>query len=146
MPGRAKRYRSLSEFYDLLELPRVPEPRGSLTFIEGTRHVPFAIARVYYLYDLPHSAIRAGHAHHQLTQLIIAAAGSFDAKLDNGFEQATIRLDRPDQGLLLRPMVWLTISAFSGGALCLVIASSPYDAADYIRDYDKFCRLARSGQ
>src|SRR5262245_27278326 len=145
MPGEIGRHRPLSEFYDLLELPRIPEPRGSLTFIEGNRHVPFAIARVYYLYDLPSSATRAGHAHHQLTQLIIAAAGSFDAHLDNGFEKATIHLDGPNRGLLLRPMVWLTIDMFSDGALGLVLASSPYDATDYIHEHGEFSRLARSG-
>src|SRR5438128_893110 len=97
---------SLNSFYELVDLPRVPERRGSLTFIEGGRHVPFEIARVYYLYDVPASATRAGHAHHRLTQLIVAASGSFDVNLDNGFEKATLHLDRPYRGLLLRPMVW----------------------------------------
>jgi len=134
----------LSGFYDLIDLPRIPEPRGSLTFIEGSRHVPFDIARIYYLYDVPASATRAGHAHHRLTQLIIAASGSFDVDLDNGFEKAALRLDRPYRGLLVRPMVWRTIDNFSGGALCLVIASIPYDETEYIRDYNAFLRLAQA--
>ncbi len=134
----------LSGFYDLIDLPRIPEPRGSLTFIEGSRHVPFDIARIYYLYDVPASATRAGHAHHRLTQLIIAASGSFDVNLDNGFEKAALRLDRPYRGLLVRPMVWRTIDNFSGGALCLVIASIPYDETEYIRDYNAFLRLAQA--
>src|SRR5258707_15222679 len=138
-----RRQRPLSSFYEQMELPRIPDARGSLTVIEGGRQVPFAIARVYYLYDVPASATRAGHAHHQLTQLIIAASGSFDVNLDNGFEKGTIHLDRPYRGLLLRPMVWRTIDSFSGRALCLVIASIPYDEADYIRNYGAFLRLAR---
>src|SRR5438874_516617 len=135
---------SLNSFYELLDLPRVPERRGSLTFIEGGRHVPFEIARVYYLYDVPASATRAGHAHHRLTQLIVAASGSFDVNLDNGFEKATLHLDRPYRGLLLRPMVWRTIDGFSGGAMCLVLASIPYEEGDYIRDYSVFRRLRRA--
>jgi WxcM-like protein len=133
----------LSSFYELIDLPRIPERRGSLTFIEGGRHVPFEIARVYYLYDVPTSATRAGHAHHRLTQLIIATSGSFDVNLDNGSEKTALHLDRPYRGLLLRPMVWRTIDNFSGGALCLVLASIPYDEADYIRDYASFRRLAK---
>ena len=133
----------MSSFYELIELPRIPDARGSLTVIEGSRQVPFEIARVYYLYDVPASASRAGHAHHQLKQLIIAASGSFDVNLDNGFEKTTLHLDRPYRGLLLRPMVWRTIDNFSGGAMCLVLASIPYDESDYIRDYDAFLRLCR---
>ncbi len=137
------RFRSLSSGYELIELPRIPERRGSLTFIEGGRHIPFDIARVYYLYDVPASATRAGHAHFKLTQLIIASAGSFNVNLDNGCEKGTIHLDRPYRGLLLRPMVWRMIDGFSGGAMCLVIASIPYDEAEYIRDYDEFTKLAK---
>ena len=137
------RPRPLSAFYELIELPRIPDARGSLTVVEGGRHVPFEIARVYYLYDVPASATRAGHAHHDLHQLMIASSGSFDVNLDNGFETATVRLDRPYRGLLLRPMVWRTLDNFSGGAMCLVLASIPYYEADYIRDYDAFVRLRR---
>jgi WxcM-like protein len=137
-----ERRRPLRSFYELLDLPRVPDRRGSLTFLEGGRHVPFDIARVYYLYDVPASATRAGHAHYRLIQLLIAAAGSFDVNLDNGSEKASIHLDRPYRGLLLRPMVWRTIDGFSGGAMCLVLASTAYDEADYIRDYSTFLRLS----
>ena len=137
------RLRPLTSCYELIDLPRIPERRGALTFIEGGRQIPFDIARVYYLYDVPASATRAGHAHHRLNQLIIAASGSFNVNLDNGFEKAALHLARPYRGLLLRPMVWRTIDSFSGGALCLVIASIPYDEADYIRNYGAFLRLAR---
>jgi len=140
------RFRPLSSGYELIELPRIPEHRGSLTFIEGGRHVPFDIARVYYLYDVPASATRAGHAHFRLIQLLIASSGSFNVNLDNGFEKGTIHLDRPYRGLLLRPMVWRTIDAFSGGAMCLVIASIPYDETEYIRDYNEFLRLCREAR
>ena len=141
-----ERRRPLRSFYELLDLPRVPDRRGSLTFLEGGRHVPFDIARVYYLYDVPASATRAGHAHYRLIQLLIAAAGSFDVNLDNGSEKASIHLDRPYRGLLLRPMVWRTIDGFSGGAMCLVLASTAYDEADYIRDYSTFLRLSRDAE
>jgi len=140
------RQRPLSSFYELIDLPRIPERRGSLTFFEGGRQIPFDIARVYYLYDVPASASRAGHAHHRLTQLIIAASGSFKVNLDNGFEKGAVHLDRPYRGLLLRPMVWRTIDSFSGGAVCLVIASIAYDEADYIRNYGAFLRLSRDAE
>lgn len=143
-PGNFRR--PLSGDYELIELPRVPDARGSLTAIEAGRHVPFEIARVYYLYDVPASATRAGHAHYRLQQLIIAASGSFDVNLDNGFEKASLHLNRPFRGLLLRPMVWRTIDNFSGGAMCLVLASIPYGEEDYIRDYEEFLRLCRGGQ
>ena len=133
----------LSSVYELIDLPQIRDRRGSLTVIEGGHQFPFDIARVYYLYDLPASTTRAGHAHHRLTQLIIAAAGSFNVNLDNGFEKSTVHLDRPYRGLLLRPMVWRTIDSFSGGAMCLVIASIPYDEDDYIRDYEAFLRRCR---
>jgi WxcM-like, C-terminal len=139
------RPRPLRNGYEWVDLPRIPDHRGSLTVIEGGRQVPFEIARVYYLYDVPAAATRAGHAHHRLTQLIIAASGSFKVNIDNGFERASLRLDRPYRGLLLRPMMWRTIDEFSGGALCLVIASIPYDEADYIHDYEAFLRLCRGG-
>ena len=89
------RHRPLNGFYELIDLPRIPDRRGTLTVIEGGGHVPFDIARVYYLYDVPASATRAGHAHHRLMQLLIATSGSFDVNLDNGFEKAILHLDRP---------------------------------------------------
>ena len=139
-----QRQMRLGDLYEWVELPRIPDRRGSLTVIEGGSHVPFDIARVYYLYDMPNSAVRAGHAHRRLNQLIIAAAGAFNVNLDDGFEQQTMRLNRPDRGLLLRPMVWRTIDGFATGSLCLVLASIPYDEAEYVRDYEEYVRLRRS--
>ena len=140
---RIVRHRPLAECYQIIELPRIPDHRGSLTVIEGSRHIPFDIARIYYLYDVPADAERAGHAHYELRQLIIASSGSFNVNLDNGFERTAVRLDRPYRGLLLGPMLWRTIDEFSAGAMCIVVASTVYDEADYIRDIDEFYRLVR---
>ena len=119
-------------------LPRIEDGRGNLTFIEGGQHVEFEIARVYYLYDVPGGAERGGHAHRTLRQLIIAASGSFDVVLDDGHERRTVHLNRSHSGLYLAPMVWRELENFSGGSICLVLASAHFDESDYIRDYDEF--------
>jgi len=125
------------------DLPRIIDPRGSLTFIESKQHIPFSIQRVYYLYDVPGGAKRGGHAHKALHQLIIATAGSFDIRLDDGYTAKTVRLNRSYKGLYICPMVWRTISNFSSGAVCMVLASDYYDESDYYRDYDLFVDAAR---
>ena len=124
--------------WEMVNFPIVRDERGNLTFIEGHRHVPFDIARVYYLYDVPSGSERAGHAHRQLRQVIIAASGSFSVNLDDGRKQETITLNRSHMGLLMGPLVWRVINNFSSGAVCLVLASMIFDEADYIRDYDAF--------
>lgn len=128
----------------IIELPRINDARGNLTFIEGCAHVPFGIERVYYLYDVPGGASRAGHAHKQLEQLIIAMSGSFDVKLDDGFNQRTFHLNRSYYGLYVSPMVWREIDNFSSGSVCLVLASRLFEEADYYRDYEVFVGAARS--
>lgn len=122
----------------LLELPVIQNPQGNLTFIEEQRHVPFPIARVYYLYDVPGGAMRGGHAHRALEQLIVAISGSFDVILDDGSERKTITLNRSRIGLYMPPMIWRELVNFSSGSVCMVLASAYYDEADYYRDYDEF--------
>jgi hypothetical protein len=122
----------------IIGLPKTSDPRGNLTFIEGGAHIPFAIERVYYLYDVPGGAERGGHAHKALQQLIIAMSGSFDVVLDDGYEKKRIHLNRSYYGLYVCPMIWRELDNFSSGSVCLVLASNRYDEADYFRDYDSF--------
>ena len=124
----------------IISLPRINDPRGNLTFIEGSSHVDFDIQRVYYLYDVPGGSSRGGHAHKALHQLIIAMSGSFDVRLDDGREKRTFHLNRSYVGLYVCPMIWREIDNFSSGSVCMVLASNRYDEADYYRDYDQFLR------
>jgi hypothetical protein len=128
----------------VISLPKIEDGRGNLTFIESNRHVDFEIKRVYYLYDVPGGADRGGHAHRTLRQLIVAASGSFDVILDDGRERTTIHLNRSYSGLYLAPMVWREIENFSGGSVCLVLASAHFDESDYIRDYQDYCAAAQA--
>ncbi len=130
----------------LIDLPVIADPRGNLTFIEGSRHVPFDFKRVYYLYDVPGGASRAGHGHKQLHQLVVAMSGSFDIVIDDGFQKKRFHLNRSYQGLYLCPMIWRNIDNFSGGSVCMVLASDYYDESDYFRDYPEFLRAVREGQ
>lgn len=127
----------------IIELPRITDPRGNLTFVEGGRHVPFAIQRVYYLYDVPGGAERGGHAHKQLQQVLIAMSGSFDVLLDDGRHKQRFHLNRSYYGLYVGSMIWRELDNFSSGSVCLVLASTPYDEADYFRDYESFLRACR---
>ena len=122
----------------ILDLPKISDPRGNLTFIESPQHIPFDIKRVYYLYDVPGGAERGGHAHKELQQLIIAMSGSFDIVLDDGVNKERIHLNRPYFGLYVNTMVWRELDNFSSGSVCMVLASIPYDESDYYRDYGEF--------
>jgi dTDP-4-dehydrorhamnose 3,5-epimerase-like enzyme len=129
----------------LIELPRVPDARGNLTFVESGRHVPFDIKRVYYLYDVPGGASRAGHAHKHLQQVLIAMSGSFDVLVDDGASKNKIHLNRSYFGLYIPSMVWREIDNFSSGAVCMALASEFYDESDYYRSYDAFAEAAGKG-
>lgn len=124
----------------IVELPKISDPRGNLTFVEGGVHVPFDIARVYYLYDVPGGAERGGHAHRALEQLIVAMSGSFDVVLDDGRQQRRFHLNRSYVGLYVCPMIWRELDNFSSGSVCMVLASNRYDEGDYYRDYDQYLR------
>lgn len=122
----------------LFSLPKIQDPRGNLTFIEAGKHVPFEIKRVYYLYDVPGGASRAGHGHKKLQQLMIAISGSFDVELDDGNAKQKFHLNRSHQGLYIPHMIWRHIDNFSSGSVCVVLASDFFDEGDYYRDYDEF--------
>jgi len=124
----------------LIEFPKFADARGNLTFLEGQRHIPYAIKRVYYLYDVPGGASRAGHAHKLDQQVLIALAGSFDISLDDGIERTVYHMNRCYFGLYVHPLVWRVIDNFSSGAVCLSIDSELYDEADYFREYDDFMK------
>jgi WxcM-like, C-terminal len=130
----------------IIDLPRINDQRGNLTFVEGARHVPFSIARVYYLYDVPGGASRGGHAHRQLEQFIIAASGSFDVVVDDGSRRETISLRRSYDGLYMSNLTWRELDNFSSGSVCLVLASRPYAEEDYIRDYESFLAEVKNGK
>lgn len=127
-----------------LDLPKIHDPRGNLTYIEANRHIPFDIQRVYYLYDVPGGSDRGAHAHKNLHQFIVAMSGSFDVVLDDGDRKRRFHLNRSYFGLYVCPMMWRYLDNFSSGAVCMVLASRHFDADDYIRDYDEFIGLTRS--
>jgi hypothetical protein len=122
----------------IIELPKISNPLGNLTFIEGQRHAPFEIKRVYYVYDVPGGAVRGGHAHKDLQQIIISMSGSFDITLDDGKNHKKYHLNRSYYGLYVCSMIWRKIDNFSSGSVCLVLASHIYDESDYYRDYQEF--------
>jgi dTDP-4-dehydrorhamnose 3,5-epimerase-like enzyme len=124
---------------DIITIPKVENAFGNLGIIEKET-IPFSIQRVYYLYDVPSSASRGGHAHKQLKQLLVALSGSFDVVLKDGTEQKVVTLNKPDKGLLINSNIWRELENFSSGAVCMVIASQAYDEQDYIRDFEDYKR------
>lgn len=127
-----------SKHYSLITLPKIFDPRGNLTVAESMKQVPFDVRRVYWTYDVPSGESRGGHAHRQCRELIIAISGSFTVTIDNGKEKQSFHLNHPWQGLLVETWVWRTLDDFSSGAVCLVLASDPFEEADYIREYDEY--------
>ena len=125
----------------ILNIPIVHDERGNLSVVESGELIPFEIQRLYYLYDVPGGTTRGGHAHKNLEQFIIAASGSFDVVLDNGKERSKWTLNRSYYGLYIPKMYWREIENFSSGAVCMVLASTHYDASDYIYDYETFKKI-----
>ncbi|MDI9313395.1 MAG: FdtA/QdtA family cupin domain-containing protein [Hydrotalea sp.] len=132
------------ELCKLVNLPRVDDERGSLSFVEENNHVPFAIARIFYLYDIANGATRGDHAHKRAKQFFIAIHGSFDIMLDDGQATKKITLDKPDVGLYVPAMIWSRLDGFSQGAVCLVLTDQLYDADDYIRHHPEFLTAVKT--
>ncbi len=127
----------------LLDLPKIHAESGEITSINNLKFIPFEIKRVYYLYDVPNRADRGAHAHKELYQLVVAVSGSFDIELFDGADKIKYILNQPDQGLLIVPGIWRDLNNFSGGGICLVLASHEYDEADYIRDYHEYLEFKK---
>lgn len=127
----------------IIELPKIMDVRGNLSFIESYRHIPFEIQRVFYLYDVPGGAVRAGHALKTCEQFLIAVSGSFEVVIDDGVSRSEYLLNRAFKGLLIPPLFWRELKNFSSGSVCLVLASKPYDEMDYFSDYEEFLSVAR---
>jgi dTDP-4-dehydrorhamnose 3,5-epimerase-like enzyme len=121
----------------IIEIPKIHDTRGNLSVIEGNV-IPFQMKRVYYLYDVPSGAERGGHSHKEQQEFLIALSGSFTVVLNDGKEEKSITLNKPNQGLLIPNGIWRELENFSSGSVCLVIASEVFEEEDYIRDYNTF--------
>jgi len=127
----------------MIDLPKIADPRGNLTFVEAGRNIPFEIKRVFYLYDVPGGESRGGHAHRKCQQFIVAMSGSFDVLVDDGKKRRTFTLNRSYYGLYLPSMIWREMANFSSGSVCMVLASEFYEESDYFRQYDEFVEASR---
>lgn len=128
----------------IVDIPRIYDPRGNLSFVQnGDGVVPFAIERVYWIYDVPAGEERGAHSHHVGQEMIISLSGSFNVNLFDGEKTLRFTLNRPFAGLYVPPGYWRTLDNFSSGSVCMVLSSTPYDEADYVRDYDEFIKLSR---
>lgn len=127
----------------LLEFPKIHDPRGNLTFVEGSRHIPFEIRRAYWIYAVPGGEKRGGHAYRELHEVVISLSGSFEVHLDDGTRRKTYVLNRGYVGLYVPNMIWRELEVFSTNAVCLILASAPYDESDYVRDLGDFLAMQR---
>lgn len=128
----------------IIDLPKICDPRGNLTFVQEGREVPFKIARAYWIYDVPAGEERGGHSHRNLHQLLVAVGGSFDVNITDGFTRRTITLNRPFKGLYLPPGIWRDITNFSSGGVCLSLVDDFFSEEDYVRDFEDFMALAQA--
>lgn len=128
----------------LINLPKIPDQRGNLSFFENEKQIPFSIARTYWIYDVPGGEIRGGHAYRTLQEVIVALSGSFDIVLNDGKEKKTYSLNRSYVALYVPKGIWRHMENFSTNSLALVVADQRYNADDYIRDYDEFLSLQKS--
>lgn len=124
-----------------IDLPKINDPRGNLSFIEGEEHIPFKVERTYWIYDVPGGQIRGGHAYTDQCEFIVALSGSFDLVLDDGKETKKISLNRSYYGVYVPKMIWRTLENFSTNSLCMILASKPYSKDLYIRDYQQYQQL-----
>lgn len=130
-------------FYKIINLPKIQDPRGNLSFIEAENHIPFKIERTYWIYDVPGGQTRGGHAYNDQCEFVVALSGSCDLVLDDGKEKKTISLNRSYYGVYVPKMIWRSLENFSTNALCMILASKPYSEDLYIRDYNEFKQLAQ---
>jgi hypothetical protein len=128
---------------EILQLPRIRDPRGNLTFAQSFDQLPFELKRAYWTYDVPGGEGRGGHSHREMSQVLIAVSGSFDVEVSDGYTWRTYTLNKPFEGLLLPPGLWSTLVNFSSGAVCLALASTDFAESDYVREYDEFVRLSQ---
>jgi dTDP-4-dehydrorhamnose 3,5-epimerase-like enzyme len=129
----------------LIDLPKESgERQGNLTYVYENEHVPFPIARIYYLYDVPGGAERAGHAHRELEQILVSVSGSFRVVVDDGSKRKEFTLSRPYYGLYIPRLIWRELVDFSSGSVCLALASLPYDPEDYFYEYEPFKRMKKN--
>ena len=127
----------------IINLPKIEDPRGNLTFVEEENHIPFKIKRVYWIYDVPGGQMRGGHAFIEQQELVIALSGSFDVVLDNGDVKQTYSLNRSYFGLYIPAGLWRQMQNFSTNSLALVLSSTSYNADDYIRDYNEYIEFRK---
>ena len=131
---------------EVIQLPKVLDERGNLSFFQNKAQIPFSIARAYWIYDVPGGEVRGAHAYHSLQEFIVALSGSFDVILDDGKEELKFTLNRSYFGLYIPRMYWRKLENFSTNSLALIVADQPYSEGEYIRDYDQFIQMRNNGQ